>query len=161
MAIFDTIILYTFATIGFGVVIKGFYEYIESSVYLGYQRLNIKYYFPRVHSWFVGQKKDETSESSRVIRSLELSEKERLEKETEVMDDILSKTTIYYDSVKKLFESMVKDIPDTEQKKKIDQWYQEITKLIETPSDKSDLQDFKKRMSECSDQLFELMEKYR
>lgn len=161
MEIFDTIILYTFATIGFGVVIKRFYEYIESSLYLVYQRLNIKYYFPRVHSWIMGQKKDAVLNPSRVIRSLELSEKERLEKEAEVMDDILSKTTIYYDSVKKLFESMVKDIPDAEQKKKIDQWYQEITKLIETSPDKSNLEDFKKRMSQCSDQLFELMERYR
>lgn len=165
IGIFDTI-LYTFATIGLSVVIKSFYQYIDSSLYLDYQRLNIKYDLARVYSWFssrIGRKKVGVPQPSRMVRTRELSENERLKKETEVMD-ILSKTTTYYDSLKKLLESMIKDIPNPEQQKKIDQWYQDITKLIETPlenTDKSNLEIFLKRISECSNQLFELIEEYR
>jgi DNA phosphorothioation-dependent restriction protein DptG len=117
---------------------------------------NVKYYFPRVYDTLY----DLTTKLN-LTKKQETKVPQEKNKEQEVMDDILSKTKGYYDSIKTIFESKIKDIPDPQLRNKIDQWYQTTTRFVETPEHSpSSLQDLKKRLSECSDEIFQLLENY-
>lgn len=154
ISILDTIVLYTLAAIGVSVVVNKFYHSMELSFFLMTE--NVKYYFPRVYDTLY----DLTTKLN-LTKKQETKVPQEKNKEQEVMDDILSKTKGYYDSIKTIFESKIKDIPDPQLRNKIDQWYQTTTRFVETPEHSpSSLQDLKKRLSECSDEIFQLLENY-
>ena len=153
ISILDTIVLYTLAAIGMSVIVNKFYHSIQLSFLL--LAHNVKYYCPRVYEtlYHLTVKLNLTQPSSK-----EQVNREQVSREQEVLNDILSKTEGYYDSVKGIFESHIKDISDPQLKNKIDQWYKSMKGLIET-QDPSSVKDFKKRISECSDELYKLLDK--
>jgi hypothetical protein len=152
--ILDTLVLYTLAAIGASTVISKFYHSLE--LYFCLLSQNVEYYLPSVHQvllrWFPRFPRSSQRQPP-LIKTQE-------QMQTEVMDDILSKTERYYDSIKETFESQIKSVPDTQLRNKLDQWYQSINKMVETndksPSPKN-VKDLKKRMSECADEIFQVL----
>ncbi len=152
ISILDTIFLYTLAAIGVSVVINKCYHSMELSFFLLTE--NVKYYFPRVYHSL-----HHLCSKLNLIQKTTTISQETINKEQEVMNDILSKTKGYYDSIKTIFESKIKDIPDPQLRNKIDQWYQTTTRFVETPEHSpASLKDLKKRLSECADEIFQLLE---
>lgn len=170
LGILDTLALYTFAVIGFSVVLRTFYEYIHFLLFLMTQ--NVKYYFPTVYysivgvrntfGHYLGMNKTQTTSTPNPENKEDLQTGNE-SRESELMD-ILSKSRNYYESMKELFELKIKDVPDPQLRNKIDKWYQKLTGLIESPITSSlNIQDLKKILYECTDELyelFELMERY-
>jgi len=178
IGIFDTLALYIFAAIGIKVVVTNLYEYFLFVLCLMDQ--NVKYYFPRLYlsvsevqnrfrkylglsRWTKDQLlswKLSRWELNQMNTSVDMNKrKDKGELEAEVMDDILSKSKTYYDSMKEIFESKIKDVSDPQLKNTIEQWYQKMTSIEDTSS--FNMKDFTKKMNECAGELFQLMENYR
>jgi hypothetical protein len=159
ISILDTILLYTLAAIGVSVIVNKFYHSIELYFFLWTH--NIKYYFPRFYETLYRltlkinpEKKNEPP----VFQEQKVNKSED-EREQEVMSDILSKSKEYYDSMKVFYEYKIKDISDPKLRNKLDQWYKTLTRLVESPETTlSGINDLKKRLYECSDEIFELFE---
>ena len=149
--ILDTLVLYTLAAIGISTIISKFYHSLE--LYFCLLSQNVQYYLPNFHrtlSRWIPRSSQQPKSSIKTPEQIQ----------AEVMDDILSKTKGYYDSINGVFESQIKNISDPSLSQKLDQWYQSINRTIEKNYDSpppSNVKDLKKRMSECADEIFQIL----